>query len=226
MLHPIRTATHRSREPMETTLSWVLTLAGLGAFHGLNPGMGWLFAVALGMQEGKRSAVWRALIPLTLGHVLAIAAAIGVAILAGIALSPTMLRWPVAALLAVLGVRQLYRHLHPRWAAMRVGMGGLTLWSFLMASAHGAGLMVLPVFLSMTALAQGPACHAPGASTQALTAGMATLVHSVGYLIVTAFAAWVVMDRLGLGLLRKAWINLDLIWAVALILTGGLTALV
>ena len=65
---------------METTFTSWLTLAGLGAFHGLNPGMGWLFAVALGMQEGKRSAVWRALIPLTLGHVLAIAAAIGVAI--------------------------------------------------------------------------------------------------------------------------------------------------
>ncbi|HTT60898.1 MAG TPA: hypothetical protein VMG35_03625 [Bryobacteraceae bacterium] len=211
---------------MNTTIVSLLTLAGLGAFHGLNPGMGWLFAVALGMQEGKRSAVWRAMIPLTLGHVLAIAAAIGVAMLAGIALSPTMLRWPVAALLAVLGVRQLYRHLHPRWAAMRVGMGGLTLWSFLMASAHGAGLMVLPVFLSMTAVAQAPACHARGASTQALAAGMATLVHGVGYLAVTAFAAWVVMDRLGLGLLRKAWINLDVIWAVALILTGCLTAVV
>jgi hypothetical protein len=211
---------------MNTTLTSLLTLAGLGAFHGLNPGMGWLFAVALGMQEGKRSAVWRAMIPLTLGHVLAIAAAIGVAMLAGIALSPTMLRWPVAALLAMLGVRQLYRHLHPRWAAMRVGMGGLTLWSFLMASAHGAGLMVLPVFLSMTAVAQAPACHARGASTQALAAGLATLVHGVGYLVVTVVAAWVVMDRFGLGLLRKAWINLDVIWAVALILTGCLTALV
>ncbi len=209
---------------METTVTHLLTLAGLGAFHGLNPGMGWLFAVALGMQEGKRSAVWRAMIPLTLGHLLAIAAAIGLAMLAGIALSPTMLRWPVAALLALLGVRQLFGHLHPRWAAMRVGIRGLTLWSFLMASAHGAGLMVLPVFLSMTAVAQGPACHARGASTQALAAGTATLVHGVGYLVVTAFAAWLVMDRLGLGLLRKAWINLDVIWAAALILTGCLTA--
>ena len=104
---------------METTVASLLTLAGLGAFHGLNPGMGWLFAVALGMQEGKRNAVWRALIPLTLGHALAIAAAIGVAMLAGTALSPAMLRWPVAILLAGLGIRQLYRHLHPRWAAMR-----------------------------------------------------------------------------------------------------------
>ena len=211
---------------MESTfISW-LTLAGLGAFHGLNPGMGWLFAVALGMQEKKRSAVWRALIPLTLGHVLAIAAAITVAIVAGTALSPSMLRWPVALLLAGLGARQLYRHLHPRWAAMRVGMRGLTVWSFLMASAHGAGLMVLPVFLSMAAVPEGSSCHARGASTQALAGAIATLVHSIGYLAATAVAAWLVVDRFGLGLLRKAWINLDVIWAAALIVTGCLTLLV
>src|SRR5437763_2695827 len=179
---------------METTLASWLTLAGLGAFHGLNPGMGWLFAVALGMQENRRTAVWRALIPLTLGHLLAIAAAIGVAVAAGAALSPGMLRWPVALLLVGLGVRQLYRHAHPRWAAMRVGMGGLTLWSFLMASAHGAGLMVLPVFLSMNAAAAGPSCHARAASTQVLVGGTATLAHTAGYLIATGLAAWVVVD--------------------------------
>lgn len=208
-----------------TLMSW-LALAGLGAFHGLNPGMGWLFAVALGMQERKRSAVWRALIPLTLGHILAIAAAIAVAIVAGTALSPALLRWPVGLLLTGLGGLQCYRHMHPRWAAMRVGMGGLTAWSFLMASAHGAGLMVLPVFLSMAVVAEGPACHSRGASAQAFAGTMATLVHSFGYLAVTAIAAWVVVDRLGLGLLRKAWINLDVIWAAALIVTGCLTLLV
>ena len=211
---------------METALTSWFALAGLGAFHGLNPGMGWLFAVALGMQEGKRTAVWRALIPLTLGHVLAIAAAIGVAMAAGTTLAPGMLRWPVALLLTGLGVRQLYRHLHPRWASMRVGMGGLTLWSFLMASAHGAGLMVLPVFLSITAAAGGPSCHARGASTQAFAGAMATLVHGLGYLAVTALAAWFVVDRFGLGILRKAWVNLDVIWAAALILTGCLTLFV
>src|SRR5579883_1471285 len=210
---------------MNTTITSLLTLAGLGAFHGLNPGMGWLFAVALGMQEGKRSAVWWALIPLTLGHGLAIAAAIGIAMIARAALSPVILRWPVAILLAGLGMLQLYRHLHPRWAAMRVGMGGLTLWSFLMASAHGAGLMVLPVFLSMT-VAGGPMCYARGASTHALAGGTATLAHGAGYLAATALAAWVVVDRFGLGLLRKAWINLDVIWAAALILTGCLTLLI
>lgn len=105
-------------------------------------------------------------------------------------------------------------------------MKGLTAWSFLMASAHGAGLMVLPVFLSMAAIPAGPACHSRGASTQAFAGAMATLVHSLGYLAVTAIAAWIVVDRLGLGLLRKAWINLDVIWAAALIVTGCLTLLV
>ena len=211
---------------MNTNLSSWLALAGLGAFHGLNPGMGWLFAVALGMQEGKRSAVWRAMIPLAIGHALAIAVAVAAAILAGAAVTPHMLRWPVAVLLAGLGARQLYRHLHPRWAAMRVGMGGLTLWSFLMASAHGAGLMVLPVFLSMRAAAEGPSCHARGASTHLADGAAATLIHGAGYLAVTALAAWIVVDRLGLGLLRKAWVNLDAIWAGALIVTGCLTVLV
>jgi hypothetical protein len=185
--------------------------------------MGWLFAVALGIQEGRRNAVWRALIPLTLGHLLAVAAAIGVALIAGTALSPGMLRWPVSILLIGLGIRQLYRHLHPRWAAMRVGMGGLTLWSFLMASAHGAGLMVLPVFFSMTTPVLGQSCHAHGPSMQAVAGGTATLVHGAGYLGMTALAAWVVVDRFGLAILRKGWINLDVIWSAALIVTGSLT---
>ena len=152
---------------METTFTSWLTLAGLGAFHGLNPGMGWLFAVALGMQEGKRTAVWRALIPLRSGTCWRLQ-------------RPSESRWLPAPRCPPACCAGRWRScwpalasgsctvtLHPRWAAMRVGMGGLTLWSFLMASAHGAGLMVLPVFLSMTAVAGGPSCHARGASTQA-----------------------------------------------------------
>jgi hypothetical protein len=201
--------------------SSLLTLAALGAFHGLNPGMGWLFAVALGMQDG-RSAVWRALIPLTIGHCLAIAAAVAIAAVGGIAASSHSLRWPVALLLIALGIWQCYRHLHFRWASMRVGLGGLTWWSFLMASAHGAGLMALPLFLSMTTSttsAEGPACHRYAATLGAA----ATLAHGVGYLAATAIVAWLVVGRLGLGLLRKAWINLDLVWAGALMITGTLT---
>ena len=112
---------------------------------------------------------------------------------------------------------------------MRVGMRGLTVWSFLMATCHGAGLMVLPAFLGMTAAAEGASCHhlpAGTASTSAWLAIAATLIHGAGYLIVTAAAAWLVFTKLGVGILRKAWFNLDLFWAVALIATGVLTVAV
>jgi hypothetical protein len=204
--------------------SWSLLLF-LGAFHGVNPGMGWLFAVALGMQENRSSAVWRALLPIGIGHACAVAAVVLLGVLAGVVLPIDALRWPVAAFLMLLGVLRLFRHRHPRWGSMRIGFGGLTVWSFLIATAHGAGLMVLPVWLHMSAAAGGHSAHGGGASSVA--AGLAaTAVHSGSYLIVTAAIAWIVFHKLGVGLLRKAWINVDLIWAVALIASGGLTALV
>jgi len=196
----------------------------MGAFHGINPGMGWLFAVALGMQEQRRAGVLRALLPLGAGHALAIAAAVVLAVFAG-ALAPIRdLRWAVAGILVALGVSRLIRHRHLRWVGMRVGMGGLTLWSFLMASAHGAGLMVLPVFLAMAMGGAEPSGHSMAASTP-VAAIFATFVHAIGYLLVTAAIALLVFEKFGLGLLRKMWVNLDLIWAAALIATGILTAL-
>jgi hypothetical protein len=204
--------------------SWV-ALLGLGAFHGINPGMGWLFAVALGLQERRRAAVWRAMFPLAFGHALAIGGVILLAILAGVALPAGSLKVPVAGFLIALGVYRLFRHRHPRWGGMRVGMGGLTVWSFLMASAHGAGLMVLPIFLGMTA-AQGASCHASHGGAEPMTAFLATTIHGAGYLVVTAFAAWIVFEKLGLGLLRRAWFNLDLLWASALIATGALALVI
>ena len=210
-----------------TLWSW-LTLFFLGAFHGINPGMGWLFAVALGMQERSRRAVWRALLPLGLGHALAVAVVILLAVLVGVMVPLPSLRIPVALILVGMGCHRLFRRCHPRWGGMRVGMAGLTTWSFLMASVHGAGLMVLPVFLNMSAKVQAANCHAAQANAiSGPTEGLlATLVHAVGYLLVTALAAWIVYEKLGLGLLRKAWVNLDLVWAVALLLTGGLTLLI
>jgi hypothetical protein len=202
--------------------NWGL-LVFLGAFHGVNPGMGWLFAVALGMQENRSTAVWRAIVPIGIGHACAIAAVVLIAVVAGVAVPIATLRWPVAALLVALGVVRLFRHRHPRWASMRIGLAGLGLWSFLIATAHGAGLMVLPVWLNMSA-AGSHGAHVHGATT--LASGLAaTAVHSGSYLLVTAAIAWVVFHKLGVGLLRKAWINLDVIWAAALILSGGLTAL-
>ncbi len=209
---------------MTLSLSSGAILIGLGAFHGINPGMGWLFAVALGMQERRRTAVWRALLPLGAGHILAVVAAVAVAVLVGTVMPIHYLRWPVAGILLVLGVSRLIRHRHPRWVGMRVGMGGLTLWSFLMASAHGAGLMVVPVFLRMAMEGNRPACHALAASAPT-TAIVASVLHAVGYLLVTAVVAVLVFEKLGLRLLRKAWFNLDLVWAATLIATGLITAL-
>jgi len=203
------------------TTSWV-TLMALGAFHGINPGMGWLFAVALGMQERRRGAVLRALLPLGAGHALAVAGAVGIALALGAVVPTAWLRWPIAGVLVLLGVLRFFRHRHPRWARMRVSMGGLTLWSFLMATAHGAGLMVVPVFVGM-AMAGEHAHHMPAAGAGAGTALFATGLRAAGYLAVTAIIAVVVFEKLGVGILRRAWLNLDLIWSAALIATGAMT---
>jgi hypothetical protein len=183
--------------------------------------MGWLFAVALGMQERRRSAVWRAMLPLALGHGLAIAAAIAMAVLIGAVIPLRAIQWAVSIVLLALGISRFFRHGHPRWVGMQVGMKDLTVWSFLMASAHGAGLMVLPLVL---AAAAGPHhAHHLAAATGTWSGVSATVVHSVGYLAVSAGVALVVFEKLGVGLLRKAWFNLDLVWAVALVITGIVT---
>src|SRR5919112_2712153 len=113
---------------------WAM-LVSLGAFHGINPGMGWLFAVALGMQERRRGAVLRALVPLGAGHALAVAGSVGVALAIGAVMPIADLRWPIAIALISLGVTRFFGHRHSRWAGMRVSMGGLTAWAFLLATA-------------------------------------------------------------------------------------------
>lgn len=199
-------------------------LVALGAYHGINPGMGWLFAVALGMQEQSGRAVWRALVPITIGHALAIAAAIVAVRLLDLLIPMGLLKWPVALLLGGLGAYRLFRSWHPRGAGMQVSAARLGLWSFLMASAHGAGLMVLPVLFGMSAGAHAGAHahHVHAATLGGPWVGLAAvLAHTAGYLVVTGLVAWIVYARLGVALLRRAWINLDLIWAVALLVTGA-----
>src|SRR5215470_14119384 len=131
---------------LTSTTLWLMVL--LGAYHGINPGMGWLFAVALGMQEQKGTAVARALGPIAVGHAVAIGIVVLAAALLGLALPLMAIRYSVAALLVGLGIYSLVGHWHPRWVRMQVGFRDLTVWSFLMASAHGAGFMVVPVLLS------------------------------------------------------------------------------
>ena len=197
------------------------TLFLLGAYHGINPGMGWLFAVALGMQEKSTQAVVRSLAPIALGHATAIGVVVLLAGLVQIVLPLQYLKIGVAGALLGLGVYRIVRSRHFRWGGMQVGFRELAIWSFLMASAHGAGLMVLPVVLGLTSTPAAAGHHVHVNSFQDPMIGVwATLVHTLGYLTVTAAVAIVVYQRLGLALLRKAWFNLDLVWAVALIATG------
>jgi hypothetical protein len=150
------------------------------------------------------------------------------AVAAGIVLSASTLRWVVAVTLLTFGVQRLFRHRHPRWASMRVGFNGLTLWSFLMASAHGAGLMVVPIFLGMTNSAvPAHACHVAVESNGTMWASViATALHAAGYLAITAIVSVVVFEKFGVGLLRKAWLNLDVMWAASLITAGVVTLLI
>lgn len=206
---------------LTSTALWMMLL--LGAYHGINPGMGWLFAVALGMQEQKGSAVIRSLIPIAIGHALAIGGVVLTAALLGMTLPLAAIRYSVAAILIGLGIYSLARHQHARWVRMQVGFRDLTIWSFLMASAHGAGLMVVPVLLGSNIVeAQGRMAGHNHISpiTSPLAGMLATGVHTVAYLAVTGLLAWVVYRKLGLALLRKAWFNFDLVWAAALVVTG------
>ena len=202
---------------------WLMLL--LGAYHGVNPGMGWLFAVALGMQEQKGSAVARSLVPIALGHALAIGAVVLAAVFLGRALPREAVRYTGGIVLVGLGLYRLVRHRHPRWVRMQVGFRDLTLWSFLMASAHGAGLMVLPVLLGSSAIqAAGGDHHQHGPPIAGPLAGLfATGVHTLAYLAVTGILAWVVYRKVGLAILRRAWFNFDLLWAATLLATGAIT---
>jgi hypothetical protein len=213
-----------------------LALAGLGAVHGVNPGMGWLFAVALGLQEGRARAVWRALPPLAVGHALAIAVAVLAAMAVGRVVPADALRWIVGGALVGLGGVRLVRHRHPRYGGMQVGFRELTAWSFLIASAHGAGLMLLPLLVGATDGAARPHAHATHLMAASLVPGLpgpgpvalglqATALHTAGYLLVTGFVALLVYRKLGLRMLRTMWINLDLIWGGALVVTGAVAVL-
>ncbi len=199
-----------------------LAVFGLGIFHGINPAMGWLFAVALGLQEQKRAAVLRALPPMVLGHALSIGIIIAAVLVVRISLPHRTLKIAAAAILFGFGFYRLLRSRHPNWVGMRVGFGDLTLWSFVMASAHGAGLMLVPFFLGSSA---APDAHHHGFAFANFSApslfAASVAVHTLGYLLMTAAVAMLVYEKLGVGMLRRAWFNIDLVWMLALMLTGA-----
>ena len=199
----------------------------LGAYHGLNPGMGWLFAVALGLQQGSARGVWRALPPIAAGHALSVGGVLISVGLAQIVVPAPALHALVAGLLISMGLYRLWRHSHPRFGGMQVGFRDLTAWSFLMASAHGAGLMVLPFVMSpqapLSAASHEHLHHI--ANVSAAAGASAFAVHTMSYLVVTTLAAWAVYRKLGVGILRTAWFNVDRAWAAALVVTGTVVLL-
>lgn len=283
---------------------WVM-LALLGAYHGINPGMGWLFAVALGLQEQNRKAVIRAFLPIALGHAVSIAVVVGLVAVLQKVVPSSYLRMAGAGLLIAYGVYKLVAPMsHPRWVGMRVGFRDLAVWSFLMATAHGAGLMLVPILLKLPSsekviapttaitapasqvvpsdrtppgLAQAPLSttadphaghgshggheghgapttptlsdsasverHSGGHSDHAMSGGHsdhsqhlqqagisgpvaaigAIVLHTGTMFLTMALIAVVVYEKVGLAILRRAWFNLDLLWAVALIGAGVLT---
>jgi len=205
-----------------------MAVFGLGMFHGINPAMGWLFAVALGLQEQKRAAVFRALPPMVVGHALSVGIIIAAVLVARVSLPPRTLKIAAAAILFAFGFYRLLRSRHPNWVGMRVGFGDLTLWSFVMASAHGAGLMLVPFFLQSPAAGElhhhdAHQMHAwafANFSAPSLLVA-AVVVHTLGYVLTTVLVAIVVYEKLGIAILRRAWFNIDLVWMLALMITGA-----
>jgi hypothetical protein len=216
--------------------SWPwIALILLGAYHGLNPAMGWLFAVGLGLQEGRREAVIKAFWPIALGHAAAVTLVVVAVLAAQVVVPLDVLKYVGAGALILFGLYKLIRRKHPRWVGMRVGFGDLTAWSFIMASAHGAGLMLVPVLLKLSGTMQemehqaheahehwGHGVHLFLTNPAALADFAAVAVHTLAMFAVMAAVALVVYDRLGLMILKRTWFNVDLIWAGALIVAGVL----
>jgi hypothetical protein len=201
------------------------TLAALGAYHGVNPAMGWLFAVSRGMQDRSRRAVARSLVPIAIGHEASIALVAVLVLLLSTSTDPTGLRIGAAAVLIGFGLfRFIKPRAHFRWTSMRVSDRELGVWSFLMSTAHGAGLMVAPIVLGLEASkSHGHDDMAMLASAPISITAVGVAVHVLVMLAVMGVIAFVVYERVGLQVLRKAWLNTDQIWAASFILAGIVT---
>jgi hypothetical protein len=219
-----------------STSIWAAVVA-LGAFHGANPSMGWLFAVSNGMFERRGRAVFAALPPIGLGHMLAMAAVLlPVAAVSALATRFALVRGVAAAVIITFGVYRLLVRRHPRVLA-RIGAGHLTLWSFVVATAHGAALMLVPVYFGMMGLPGGSLGYSGNGLTAEhsramaaivqvgsglAAAGAVAIVHTLAMLLVAGAIAWVFYRYVGLALLHRVWFNVDLVWAMALIVAGAI----
>jgi hypothetical protein len=211
-----------SAEPIELW-TW-LALAGLGFFHGINPTMGWLFAVALGLHRRSFRTVLLSLVPIALGHATAIALVLVAALALGLVLDHVIAGRAAAVLLIGWALWHLVRdHRQRLCVGMRTGLVGLAVWSCFVATAHGAGLMLIPVLM--------PICLS-GTSSHALTVtgsipvGISALgVHTGAMVATIGLVSIAVYQWIGLAFLRSHWINFDLVWVAALSLGAALLML-
>ena len=203
--------------PLEDLGPW-LAMIGFGAYHGLNPGMGWLFALSLGLQQNSERALRMALLPIAAGHAASVTI-FALLVYAGAHFIPVRpLQILTASVLIAFGIFKLFNYYrHPRWVGMKVSLGDLFGWSFLMATAHGAGLMVAPAMVGMT--------HSHGGHEMPMQPGVslffAVVLHTLVMLTVMGLVAWIFYRKFSLAVLRRNWINFDLIWAAALLVVGG-----
>jgi hypothetical protein len=202
-----------------------LAVVGLGAFHGLNPAMGWLFSVALGLQHQSRATVLWSLLPIAAGHAVSIAGVVALVALARRVIDSDVLRWTAAAILIAFGLYRLAARHKPFATGMQVDFADLTVWSFLMATGHGAGLMLVPVLLRLP-MDDAHAAHMRWGNlpvtADASAAVLAVAAHTLAMLTVAGVIAVAVYEWVGLAFLRQGWINLDLLWALALFAAGAL----
>ncbi|HLB97240.1 MAG TPA: hypothetical protein VJK90_06230 [Acetobacteraceae bacterium] len=204
---------------------WLAVVAS-GLYHGVNPGMGWPLAVSAGLMERRSRAVAAALWPLTVGHLLAV-----LVVILPFSLLVALVQWQLqvrigASLLVIgFGVFRLANRRHPRVLA-RIRPTQLGLWSFAVAIAHGAGLMLVPIYLGLCRAADLDRGHAAAGALVRNDLGMAALVavvHSVAMIVAGGVLAWLVYRYLGLKFVARSWFNLDATWAISLILVGAVS---
>jgi hypothetical protein len=208
---------------MTTAGAWPwIVIAGLGLYHGVNPAMGWLFAVALGLHRKSQGIVLLSLVPIAVGHAAAVAVALAAFLTLGLVIDHAVLTWlAAAALIAWAAWHGLYGHRQRVIVGMQTGLVGLLAWSFVMASAHGAGLMLMPAVMPLCANADSAA-----AATATMLPALAALGLHTGVMLATiTVIALAVYNWLGVGFLRRGWINFDLVWIGALV-TSGIVLLV
>jgi hypothetical protein len=201
-----------------------LVIAALGVYHGLNPAMGWLFAVALGLHRKSGEVVLISLVPIALGHAAAVAVALAAFLMLGLLIDRAVLTWLAAGVLIAWALwHALYGHRQRLMVGMQTGLVGLFTWSFVMASAHGAGLMILPALIPLCT--SGATSSPTLADTTMLPALAALGVHTAAMLATITVISVTVYTWMGVAFLRRGWINFDLIWIGAL-LTSGIVLLV